>query len=75
MHSELFEKIAKLEEVILDKQQHIVWYPKRFIIPKNFDVPHATAGSLPLLKSRKLKLKQTEKQDSKDNQTDYLYTG
>ena len=45
-----------------------------FIIPKNFDVPHATVGSLPLLKSRKLKLKQTKKHDSKDSQTDYLYT-
>ena len=45
-----------------------------FIIPKNFDVPHATAASFPLLKSRKLKLKQTEKHDSKGSQIDYLYT-
>jgi len=45
-----------------------------FIIPKKFGVPHATTGSFPLLKSRKLKLKPTEKHDSKDSQTDYLYT-
>ena len=36
-----------------------------FIIPKHFDVLHATMGSFPLLESRKNKLKQTEKHDSK----------
>ena len=74
MYTELFEKSTKLEEILLDKQQHIVWYPKMFIIPKNFDVPHATAGSSPLFKTRKLKLKQTGKHDSKDSQMNYLYT-
>ena len=42
--------------------------PKIFIIPKNFDVPHATAGSFPLLKSRKTQTKQTETYNSKENQ-------
>ena len=44
-----------------------------FILPKHFDVLHATAGSFPLLESRKeKKLKQTEKHDSKDSQTDLI---
>ena len=43
-----------------------------FIIPKHFDVLHATTGSFPLLESRKNKLKQTKKHDSKDIQTDLI---
>ena len=74
MHSELFEKTAKLEEVLLDKQQHIVLYPRMLIIPKNFDVPHATTGSFPLLKSIKLKLNKTKNMTQKTTKTDYLYT-
>ena len=35
------------------------------IIPKHFDVLHATAGSFPLLESRKIKLKQTENMTQK----------
>ena len=67
MHIDLFEKTAKLEEVLLATHS---LRPKIFIIPKHFDVLHATAGSFPLLESRKNKLKQTEKNDSKDSQTD-----
>ena len=44
------------------------------IFPKHSDILHATAGLFTLLKSIKLKLKQTKKHDSKDSQTSYLYT-
>ena len=46
------QETTKLEEILLYKQQHIVLYPNTLIIPKIFDVPHATAGSSPLLKSK-----------------------
>ena len=36
-----------------------------FITPKHLEVPPTTTGSSPLLK-RKIKLKQTEKHDSKE---------
>ena len=44
MHTELFEKTAKLEEVLSYKQQHTVWYSKRLSNQEISDVPHATAG-------------------------------
>ena len=58
MHTEVFEKTTKLEEVPLATHSLRL---QMSIIPKPFDVPHATAGSSPLLKIRKIKLKQNEK--------------
>ena len=43
MRTQLFEKIAKMEEVILDKQQYTVLHLRNLINP-NSDVPHATTG-------------------------------
>ena len=43
MRTQLFEKTAKMEEVLLDKRQYTVLHLRTLISP-NFDVPHATTG-------------------------------
>ena len=43
------------------------------IIPKPFDVPHATVGSFPLFKINKNKLKQTEKNMTQKTAKQIIY--
>ena len=68
MHTELFEKTAKLEEVQTAIPSLIL---KHVYHSQKLWCPHTTTGLFPLLQS-KLKLKQIEKHDSKDSQTDYI---
>ena len=65
MHTEFFEKTAILEEILSYKLATHSLTPKRLSNPKISDVPHATTGLSLLLKNKKLKIKQTEKHDSK----------
>ena len=44
-----------------------------FIIPKHFDVLHATAGSFPLLESRKIKLSELKKNMTQNTAKQIIY--
>ena len=71
MHIELSERTAKLEEVQTVTHSLILKcvYQSQSIL----DVPHATMGSSPLLKTRNLKLKQTENMTRKQTHSLFIY--